>query len=239
MTNFILVHGAFHGGWCWDRIKPLLEARGHMVYAPDLPSHGDDNTPPEKVSLNDYVSCIGEILQKVKGKSVIIGHSLGGITITQVGETYYEYISQLIYLAAAVPANGQCRADLTSGNEQSLLNSYRITSENGKLFTVLAEGVKPTFYADCDDQTIEWVKTKLSPQPAIILETPVVTTVERWGRLPRAYIHCTEDKAIMPASQNDMCQRHTCDPVVIMNTSHSPFLSAPAELVRNISNITA
>ena len=113
-----------------------------------------------------------------------------------------------------------------------------VTSRNGKLYSVLPEGVKPAFYADCDDESIAWAQERLSPQPTIILQTPVSTTAQRWGKISRAYMMCTEDKAILPASQRIMSQRHGCNPVISMNTSHSPFMSAPAELARHLMTIS-
>ena len=234
MSTFVLIHGAFHGGWCWDRIKPLLEDKGHTVIAPDLPSHGDDPASPEDVTLDDYVSRVGSVLQSTSEPAVLVGHSLGGVTITQAGENYAERISKLVYLTAAIPGNGQCRLDVREGAEGSSLEEFRILSEDGKTMTVQEDGVKPAFYADCDDATVAWVIERLSPQATIIPKTQVSTTPERWGRLPRAYIQCTDDKAIPLKNQEFFCNNHPCDPIVKMSTSHSPFMSEPAALADHL-----
>jgi pimeloyl-ACP methyl ester carboxylesterase len=238
MTAFILIHGAFHGGWCWDRVKPLLTDLGHDVYAPDMPSNGEDPTPPEDVTLADYVEKVGEVLTQVDEQAVLVGHSLGGATITQAGEIFANKIIGLVYLAAAIPSNGQCRADLTMSNENSLLNKYRRVTADEKSVYIVDEGIVPTFYEDCDDATIMWAKTKLVRQSMAIFTTPVSTSQQKWGKLPRGYIVCQQDRAILPDSQEYMCQMHRCNPVITMDTSHSPFLSAPSELAGHLDKIS-
>lgn len=234
MANFLLVHGAFHGGWCWDRVKPLLEAKGHSVFTPDLPSHGEDKAWPEGVTLDDYVTRVGSVLQEVIGKTILVGHSLGGVTITQAGENYAERISRLVYLTAALPGNGQCRLDVLEGMEGSYLEDVRVISADGKTMTILEDGIKPAFYGDCDDETVAWIMERLTPQSTEIQKTPVSTSPERWGAIPRAYILCTEDRAIPIKNQEYFCKNHPCDPVVTMNTSHSPFMSEPQALANHL-----
>ena len=93
MAVFVFVHGAFHGGWCWDRVTPLLEARGHTVFAPDMPAHGADQMDAADVTLADYVTRVGVVLSQAPSPVHLVGHSLGGITITQAGENYAGLIS--------------------------------------------------------------------------------------------------------------------------------------------------
>ena len=180
---------------------------------------------------------IGNLIKQINEPAILVGHSLGGITITQTGENFTKHISGLIYLAAAIPANGQCRADLTEGNENSMLSQFRYVSEDGKSISVAEEGIKPTFYSDCDEKRIIWAKSKLVKEPEIIFSTPVKTTKSNWGSLPRAYILCSKDAAILPASQYHMSSIHKCTPIIQMNTSHSPFFSNPEELSNNLRRI--
>jgi len=238
MATFVLIHGAFHGGWCWDRVKPLLEAKGHTVFAPDMPGHGQDPMDPADVTLDDYMARVGEVLAQASEPVILVGHSLGGITITQAGENYTDQISKLVYLTAFMPANGENRFDVDGGGgEKSLTNQYRQFSADGKTMTVADEGVKPTFYADCDDETVAWVKQHLCPQAIIIARTNVSTSDARWGSLPKAFIACAQDRAIPLAVQRACFERHACDPVIIMETSHSPFMSQPEALVDHLASL--
>ena len=81
MATFVLIHGAWHGGWCWRKVVPHLEAAGHTVIAPDLPSHGDDPTPAAEVTLDDYVRRVCEILDAQDEPVVLVGHSMGGLLV--------------------------------------------------------------------------------------------------------------------------------------------------------------
>lgn len=74
MTTFVLIHGAWHGGWCWDKVVPLLEQAGHVAVAPDLPSHGADRTPVAEVTLDAYVARVCEILDAQPEPVVLLGH---------------------------------------------------------------------------------------------------------------------------------------------------------------------
>src|SRR5579871_2802681 len=81
MSTFLLVHGAWHGGWCWRKIAPLLEAKGHTVFAPDLPSHGKDRTLASSVTLESYVDRICQIAVTHTEPVILLGHSMGGVCI--------------------------------------------------------------------------------------------------------------------------------------------------------------
>ena len=86
MGIFVLIHGSGNGGWCWDKVAPLLTQAGHEVIAPDLPGHGDDKTPVREVSLQSCVDRVVEILDTQSEPVILVGHSTGGLTISQTTE---------------------------------------------------------------------------------------------------------------------------------------------------------
>ena len=114
MSVFVLVHGAYHGGWCYARVVPLLEAAGHTAIAVDLPGHGDNPRPIAEVTLDAYIDHVCEIISSQPEPAVLVGHSLAGITITQVAERMPERQAWLVYLTAMMPENGQNRVDLAA-----------------------------------------------------------------------------------------------------------------------------
>lgn len=79
--TYVLVHGAWHGAWCWQKVVPLLEARGNKVITFDLPGHGDDTTKPENVTLADYVNKLVSVTNAQKGPVILVGHSMAGVVI--------------------------------------------------------------------------------------------------------------------------------------------------------------
>ncbi len=100
MATYVLVHGAWHGGWCWSKLVPLLEATRHRAIALDLPGHGNDKTPLAELSLDRYVACVSTAIGTIDEPVVLVGHSLGGTVISQTAEMHPDRILKLIYLCA-------------------------------------------------------------------------------------------------------------------------------------------
>lgn len=236
MAAFVLVHGAWHGAWCWERVIPRLEARGHRVIAPDLPGLGEDKTDPASVTLADNVASVGRALDAAGEKVILVGHSLGGLTITQSGEAYPDRIAGLVYLTAFLPLDGETRADIVVPGAAPTARVL-LQSEDKSTYWLPDEVIEPNYYHDCDAETVAWAKARLRPQPAAVSSTPVRTSAENWGRLPRAYIICADDQSIKIETQKFMIERAGCDPIITMQTSHSPFLSAPEELAGHLDGL--
>src|SRR5664279_2862075 len=100
MSAFVLVHGAWHGGWCWDKVVARLEAMGHTAAAPDMPGHGDDKTPIAGVTLEHLVQRVCETIDAQSEPVVLVGHSYGGAMITQAAERRADKIKSLAYVTA-------------------------------------------------------------------------------------------------------------------------------------------
>src|SRR5689334_21175592 len=98
MARFVLVHGAFHGAWCWESFTGLLEAHGHTVETFDLPGSGDDDTPVADVTLDAYAERICAALQSSEDPAVLVGHSMGGVAVTHAAARCPERIASLIYV---------------------------------------------------------------------------------------------------------------------------------------------
>ena len=236
MSTFVFVHGAWHGGWCWDRLKPLLERAGHLVIAPDLPGHGKDKTPIKEVSLKAYTDSICNILDQQSEKVILVGHSLGGITITQVAEQRPDSIEILVYLTAFLLRDGESRLN-TAGNVPSgSLLQLQLVPEEG-YSTVRDECLKPSFYHDCSDEDVEWAKSNLVPQALQPLGAPVKISDSNFGRVRRVYIECLQDRALVPELQKRMYSETSCEKVISMDCSHSPFISAPGELAGHLTSL--
>ena len=112
MSQFLLVHGGFHGAWCWRKTVAELEKRGHRAKAIDLPGQGEDQTPLTKVTLGTMVDKIVAEMAGLPGQVVLVGHSLGGIAISVTGETVPERIKALVYLSAFLPRDGEALQDI-------------------------------------------------------------------------------------------------------------------------------
>ncbi len=231
MSRFVLVHGAWHGAWCWYKVVAELERRGHTATAVDLPGHGVDRTPIEHVSLDAYAEKVGRALAQSDEPAVLVGHSLGGLVISEAAERYVDCVQRLVYLCAFLEKPNDVPGESREAMKGSLVPSAMVPSETGLTTTVAKEKIREVFYADCSDEDIALAGMCVVPQRMdLILESPAHTQ-ERWGRLPRSYLLCSEDRAITLAAQQRMVDRVGCDHVVTLEASHSPFFSQPGQLV--------
>jgi len=234
MSTYVLVHGAWHGGWCWHKVVPLLEKEGHKVEAPDLPGHGKDKTPISEITLEAYVQSICRILDAQPEPVILVGHSMGGRVITQAAEYRPERIKMLVYLTAFLEPSGESAVQVGT---ESLLTPNVILSEDQSYLTVKDDVIKEIFYGDCSDEDVALAKSLLVPQATAPVRTPSKTTEQNFGRIPRVYIECLLDRTISPSRQKEMYTLLPCKRVISMNTSHSPFFSAPEELVAHLTSL--
>lgn len=230
MANFLLVHGGQHGSWCWDKLVPILEKRGHVVHALDLPGNGSDDTPLADVTLDLYARKTAEAMDRFKGEIVVVGHSIGGLTVSATAELRPDPIKRLVYLAAILPKDGQSALD-TRGNEAAPEKVRPITvSPDGLTISMDPDHLRDYFYSDCSEEDATWAAARLTPQPVAPMGTALRLSPERYGRVPRAYIVCTRDEVVDPARQRAMIAASPCAMVAEIPRGHSPFLSAPEEL---------
>jgi pimeloyl-ACP methyl ester carboxylesterase len=240
MSNFVLVHGSWHGAWCWYKIVPRLRALGHHVEAVDLPSHGRDWTAPADVTLDNYVERIHEAIDRAPGPVVVVAHSRGGLAATQAAEGRHEQINTLVYLAAFVPRNGESVLDiLTTPDTDSLIPSNLDFAPDGSWDMLRAEAFETALYADCSDEDVALAHMLLTPEPFTPTRTPMVTSDERYGRIPRVYIELLEDRAVSPALQKRMYMATPCEEVRSIEASHSAYFSKPDELTTHLDAIAA
>jgi pimeloyl-ACP methyl ester carboxylesterase len=231
MAEFVLVHGAWHGGWCWQKLARELEAAGHRVLAPDLPGHGSDETPHDRVDLQAYADRVCEAIDSLEGDVVLVGHSLGGLTISQAAEHRSDRIRCLVYLAAFVPTDAGSFAE-NAGVASPALHAAVTPSADGVSSIFDLARARDIFYADCSDEDVRFAIERLSPQPMGVFQSALQLSAERFGRIPRDYVLCVQDAALPAAGQQQMIARHPFRKVYRVERSHSPFLSAPRELAK-------
>ncbi|MDG2005131.1 MAG: alpha/beta fold hydrolase [Novosphingobium sp.] len=222
--TFILIHGGFHGGWCWERVVPLLEAAGHRALAPDLPGMGSDMTPHDGITLASHADCVADMLRAEAGPVVLVGHSMGGMVVGEAAERVPECIAGLVFVTAAMRL-----AESPAGSIGSV--PPMTVSEDG-LSMIGDPAVAPGFfYNTTDPALVEAAIARLRPQPIATMMAPLTTTRERFGALPRSFVECTLDHAIPHEFQRAMQEDLPCDPVFTLETDHSPFFCAPDRLV--------
>ncbi len=208
MTTFVLVHGAWTDSSSCSLVADLLTAGGHTATRVELPGHGNNTADPSTVGLSDHTEAVlAANLDATRSggaddQVVLVGHSMAGTVISSVAEERPEIASHLIYVAAFLLPSGQSLYGFTQQSEgmaTSLLGPALRPSET--TLGVDPEQARNVFLADADDATAAAALAGLRPDPLAPLGTPITVTQQRWGSVPRSYVHTELDQAVTPAAQ--------------------------------------
>jgi pimeloyl-ACP methyl ester carboxylesterase len=230
--TYILTHGAWHGSWCWHKVASHLQNLGHNVIVPDLPGHYHNLRCFKEITLETYVNHIEEIVQSTQRPVVLVGHSMAGIILTQVAENMPDNIDQLIYISAFIPQNGGSLMDEEKQAEvPTIALEVTIDKENASISLNSSKRLRELFYANCCDKDAEYCLAHLQDQPLRPFIDTISISNDRFGRLPKLYIECLQDKAITIKDQRRMHSRIKCT-VKAIDTDHSPFFSADRQLAK-------
>jgi len=242
--TIILVHGAGHGSWCWNKLIPLLNSKNIKAVAIDLPSHSNDTTQLFTRTLMEDAEAIQKLANSIEGKVVLLGHSSGGVAIAQAAELLGDgKVEKLIFLDAFMPKNGQAVRDLA---EQAIKNSnpppagaaipIMLFSSNYKAFQWNPAIVEDHFYHDCSSEDKAYAKARLTWQATASNGTPVAVTDAVYGTIPKYYILCTEAKDL---DKSSIAHNVPIVKLYTLASSHSPFFSMPDKLTAILAEITA
>ncbi len=244
-NTYIFVHGAGHGAWCWKKVIPLLEAYGYSAVALDLPSSGIDKAVLEKITLGDDVQKVIDAANAQSGKVILVGHSSGGVVISQAAEILgTDKVDKLVYLDAFLPQHGESVFSLAGKiktNNASTSSPETVISAEPLLFSAgektaiwNPEVVKQMFYHDCMPEDITYAKIHLRSQAIASLATPIDVSDECYGMIPKYYILCTAAKDL---DKSSIIQNMPCQKVYELPISHSPFFSMPEKLATILDEI--
>jgi pimeloyl-ACP methyl ester carboxylesterase len=269
---FVFIHGAWHNHHTWDRVIPLLQERGYASVAIDLPGAGahaaipatferrpldaaafaiepSPNADVTQAQRNAAVrAAIDEVADRGNGKVVLVGHSLGGLTVSQLGEQVPHLLHSVVYLAALLLPNGMMAGEMIGSEIMSRsqvlsllmadpeeVGALRLDSrsEDGDYVA----RVKETFYGDVSEADFRSILGGLHPdEPAQVAAEPSPITPENFGTLPRHYIRLVDDLAVNIEAQDEMIRQVDAQLgnrtlVHTLEASHSPFLSMPDAVV--------
>ncbi|HEU5281623.1 MAG TPA: alpha/beta fold hydrolase [Gammaproteobacteria bacterium] len=222
LPAIILVHGAWHGAWCWERMTPLLAAKGYRVVAPDLPV----NSEHKKIGMQDYAEAIAALVQAESQPVILVGHSMAGIIISQVAEWVPEKIHELIYLSAYVPANGDSLFGLAQSATNHYLRPYLHFDEvNNEISLDKVPAVEEVFAQLCTKADQALAISRLSKQPMKAFADTVSLGTGFESVAKRAIIG-EHDKAIAAVDQVRMAEKSGAV-LRFIPADHSPFYACP------------
>ena len=229
MKSIVLVHGSWYGAWCWARVAELLRAKGHRVVTPDLPAHGADQTPAAQATLASYVDRVARAIDESGGKAVVVGHSMAGVVLSELGERHPEKVEKLVYLAAYLLADGETIFQHATTDAGSALGPSLRPDEKAGVIAVADEGFAAALASGCSDADVAAARAKARPDPLAPLATPIHVTADRYGKVPRTYIKTLADKAVSTGLQTKLLGA-TKTPTLEISSGHSPFFSHVQEL---------
>jgi pimeloyl-ACP methyl ester carboxylesterase len=219
--DFVLIHGAYHGAWCWSRLADVLGEAGHTVVTVDLPI---SDPTAGLTTYRDTVVTASEGL----AAPVVVGHSMGGVVVPLVAEA--RPVSHMVFLCAFLPVPG---ASVNDTRKSEPIETYDLQSRQ---FEDLGEGVwmvgpetaRELFYHDAGDDLSDWAYARLRSQAYGVFSEP--SPLRAWPDAPSSYILCREDRALDPEWSRSAARTRLGVEAIEIDGAHSPFLTRPEEL---------
>jgi pimeloyl-ACP methyl ester carboxylesterase len=239
MKNYILIHGAWHGKWAFNKIVSNLNSAGLQAIALDLPGHYSNDVLKNwgSLTLQSYVNYVTDFIKANNLYNIfLLGHSMAGAVISQVGQNIPQNIAKLIYLAAFIPTpNGSVADEEKKAKFPSVALHITADKKNCSI-SIEKKDAKELFYNRCSSQDQSFALSKLQKQPLL----PFVNSVslgDNFAKLYKIYIECLQDKAIHIEDQRRM--NAICDRIITIDSDHSPFFSAQKDLLLVLKEIAA
>lgn len=239
--NFVLIHGAFQGGWCWNRVRKILQEAGHEVFAPSLTGLGERKHLLDlAIGLDTHVQDVSNLLEFEDLEDVIlVGHSYGGMVITGTCELASHRIGHLVYVDALMPRDGESNLDILDREvsqiiRQLAVDGWRVSPPTDALLAYL--GIE-----SAEDRS--WMADRFAPQPLRTFEQPLPLPTRAAERaISKTYVHCTKPTSGRAYEKSAARAQGEGWGYFEMATAHEAMMILPgalAEILVQIANRTA
>lgn len=227
-ATFVLVHGAWHGGWCWTRVSPLLRAAGYTVFTPTLTGLGErSHLLRRDVDLDMHITDIVQVLEfEDLEKVILVGHSYGGMVITGVADKASNRISQLVYLDAMLPENGKAITDYSQ-------RKYAPITED----SWHDPAAEPQDYGVTDARDVAWVKKRLRDMPRKCMTQPLRLADDKSRRIKGAFILCSNRPFAVEAAQRAKQRGYAYRE--LLSAGHDAMVTRPRELTTILNDLAS
>lgn len=241
MATFLLVHGPYQGAVCWQSLIPLLTRAGHRVLAPDLPACGQDTSPMVEARLSSHAGRVTALIDTLVERPILVGHDLGGSVCSQAAEQRAWRVAATVYVAGLLLPSGETAesflADEAGRGLDDPVAACRRASVDGLSWRLPPEAAQALYFHRCRPEDARAALAQLTEQPALVERDSTLLTADGWGRVPRYYVSCTDDRAVSPAWQRRMIDRTPCTHVYELDADHTPQRSAPAALAEILLDV--
>lgn len=234
MTTFILIHGMWHGGWCWDRLSALLRNARHNIYALTLAGLAERaDIHSDSIDLNTHVQEIVDLIESQNLRDVIlVGHSSGGFMAHVIADRIPERIAHIVNLDGMLPENGKSLADLI-GETWDFFKKKATESGDEWWCPPILEWTFGVSGAD-----LEWAQSKLTPHPLKTLMTPVALENPRARSIPSTFILCSDGMTDEEVVAEEKKFRGMGMNFRSLPTGHDAMITMPKELTKILIELT-
>ena len=233
---FVLVHGAWHGGWCWGRVHPLLEQSGHTVFTPTQTGLGERaHLLSREIDLTLFVEDIVRVIEMERlNEIVLVGHSFAGAAITGVADRIAGRLRQLVYLDALLVRTGETPMSRVPPEIAEQRRKASQDFDGGLSMPIPA----PAAFGITRPEDVDWVAGRLTPHPRNTFETALTLNHPIANGVPATYIACA-DPWYAPLASSRERARGFGWPMREIATGHDAMVTAPGDLVRMLIEIAA
>ena len=240
MATFVMIHGAWHGGWCFEPLRARIESAGHRLVAPDLPGMGGDDAALATVTLDQWAEFAVETCRAQPEPVLLCGHSRGGIVLSQAAERDPGAMACLVYLCAMLIPSGMSRTEFQQGAVPNpAFRAIIRPTPGGQGSAIDTAHAGPVFAQLSPPDLVAEQLSRLVAEPNGPRATPLSLTEARYGSVPRHYVECLHDRTIPIEDQRRMQGLQPCASVTRLDADHSPFLSAPDALADALLALTS
>jgi pimeloyl-ACP methyl ester carboxylesterase len=233
MADFVLVHGAWHGAWCWRRVLPALWRDGHRAFAVSLTGVGERaHLLSPSIRLQTHIDDVAAVIETEElDRAVLVGHSYGGVLITAVADRMPERIAHLVYVDAVITRSGESWSSIhddatRAARRADIARSGAISPPDPSVYGLAGEDA-------------EWVQRRQRPHPGSVYDEPLHFDEARVSSLPRTFLDCNSPASPGVALSRKRVREDQRWHVITIETGHDPMISAPSELVSILRDIAA
>lgn len=233
MTDIVLIHGAWQGGWVWTDVVLALSAAGHRCHPVDLPGSALDVKDRASVTFTDQVDYLKDLFARIDEPAIVVGHSGGGLAASQIAEEMPDRVAGLVYVAGMMLPDGTRFADVVDAcrkDEPSAAGIWPYLDHLDGMSAVPPAAAIEIFYQDCNSNSAASAAAKLTPQSNAARDVAPKITNKRFGTVPRVYIEALKDRSVVPVVQRRMQDLVPGAAIRQIDTGHAPMVADPARL---------
>jgi len=230
--HFVLLHGAWHGGWCWDGVIDEIVKAGHTAEAPTMPGHNPDDDRTN-IQFDDYIDKINRVLEEQPAPVTLVGHSSAGYMIQAAAPKVPDKLAQLIFLNAFILPDGKCQFDLVPPEAaEGMTTAAKASPDN--CVPVIEDFVRGMLMAGESEAQQDALIKRLVPQPFALFTARVDTGDFDKLNVPKSVVFCRDDVSLPPGGYLGMAQGLGEFDLIEVEGGHETLFTHPTVVAKGL-----